>query len=441
MNLIIHRGGHEIGGSCVELATAKTRIIVDFGMPLVTADRKTFDARTLQNKSIDDLKEDGILPNIKGLYKNDVRSIDAILLSHSHLDHYGLLKYVHPEIPIYMSEGAKKLIEVSDIFTPNKIGKINAQVIAKRPKMVNRDITVTPYLVDHSAFDALAFLIEGEGKRVFYSGDFRGGGWKGKLFDKFISNPPQDIDCLLMEGTMIDRGVGKYSDEKSVFKKMTEILGKSENKIVFAYASGQNIDRIVSFYKAARKTKSLFVMDPYTACVLNAIKNDHNIIPQLDWNSVRVFIANYYGRGDMYINKINASSMRRLIPSLGKRKIKPYQLSGIQSKALMMMRDSMIPAVKQISGIKGSTLVYSLWKDYLNEKKRTPAEFWKFMDEFDLKIEYVHTSGHAVVKELQAVAKALKPKKLIPIHTFKPNLYSSLFDNVTLVRDGERIEL
>jgi hypothetical protein len=37
MRLTIHRGSHEIGGTCVELATGATRIVLDAGLPLVTA--------------------------------------------------------------------------------------------------------------------------------------------------------------------------------------------------------------------------------------------------------------------------------------------------------------------------------------------------------------------------------------------------------------------
>ena len=35
MNITIHRGTHEIGGSCVELSSGKSRILLDFGIPLV----------------------------------------------------------------------------------------------------------------------------------------------------------------------------------------------------------------------------------------------------------------------------------------------------------------------------------------------------------------------------------------------------------------------
>ena len=51
MNLIIHRGTHEIGGTCVEITTDETRIIIDLGMPLA-------DPRDKKKK----LKENGPWP-------------------------------------------------------------------------------------------------------------------------------------------------------------------------------------------------------------------------------------------------------------------------------------------------------------------------------------------------------------------------------------------
>lgn len=176
MQLTIQRGAHEIGGSCVELRTAKSRILIDFGMPLVSYQEEPFDTKVLKDKSIDELRELKVLPDIKGLYKNEAKEIDAIFISHSHLDHYGLLNYVHQDITIYMSEGAKALLAISDIFIPHKLGRLNTSIIHNRRSVNIGDISITPYLVDHSAFDALAFLIEAEGKRLFYSGDFRGHG-------------------------------------------------------------------------------------------------------------------------------------------------------------------------------------------------------------------------------------------------------------------------
>lgn len=62
---------------------------------------------------------------------------------------------------------------------------------------------ITPYLMDHSAYDAHGLLVEAAGKRLFYSGDFRGHGRKAKMFEQFLADPPPDVDLLLMEGTTL----------------------------------------------------------------------------------------------------------------------------------------------------------------------------------------------------------------------------------------------
>src|SRR3989338_1442289 len=192
MKLIIHRGSHEIGGSCVEVGTSNSRILIDLGIPLVSNRNQPFDTNQLKNKSIQQLRAEGILPDIKGLYKDEQKGIDGILLSHSHLDHYGFLQYVNPEIPVYLSRGASLLIEASNIFTPAKVGKLNTVIIKHRNRFSIGDFTITPFLVDHSAFDAFAFLIEAGGKRLFYSGDFRTHGRKAVLFKQLVEKPPQN---------------------------------------------------------------------------------------------------------------------------------------------------------------------------------------------------------------------------------------------------------
>ncbi|GAG83422.1 unnamed protein product, partial [marine sediment metagenome] len=198
-------------------------------------------------------------PDIKGLYRDEEKAIDGILISHSHMDHYGFLKFVNPDIPIYMSEGAKILVEISDIFIPYKIGKLNVKTIDKIKNFAIGEFKIDSYLVDHSAFDARAFLIEAEGKRLFYSGDFRGHGRKSILFKGMVNNPPKGIDCLLMEGSMLGRDKQLYENEDAIQAKIAKILRKRGN-ITFLFTSSQNIDRLVSAYKACLRTGSIFVI-------------------------------------------------------------------------------------------------------------------------------------------------------------------------------------
>jgi ribonuclease J len=430
MKLTIHRGTKEIGGTCVEVKTDKTRIVIDFGMPLVDASKKPFDSKTLIGKSTDDLKRLKILPDVKGLYNAEEKSIDAILISHSHMDHYGLLSYVHSGIPVYMSKGAQELIKISSIFTPNKIDKINSHVVNVKKVFNVGDIKITPYLVDHSAFDALAFLIEADGKRIFYSGDFRAHGRKSILFKRIIDNPPKSIDCLLMEGSMLGRENQKYKDEASVQKGIEKILKTADN-ITFLFVSSQNIDRLVSAYKACLKTNSTFVIDIYTAYILDRLRKVSEHIPQFNWRNVRVKF--YKNQADILAEKVST----KLLYYYNTKKIDLFEINKNKNKFLMLARDnSIFPRIlKEIEKSEGAKIIYSMWNGYLTDK------FREYCAKKGLGIEEVHTSGHATVEDLKAFAKAISPKTLIPIHTFEGKQYPRIFENVRVLKDGELFEV
>jgi len=53
----------------------------------------------------------------------------------------------------------------------------------------------------------------------------------------------------------------------------------------------------------------------------------------------------------------------------------------------------------------------------------------------------VHTSGHASIDDLKRYAEALNPAKIVPIHTFVPDKYKELFNNVQLHAEGEYWEV
>lgn len=430
MQLIIHRGTKEIGGSCVEIKTAKTRMLIDFGMPLVTPDRQPFDSKELRGKSIADLKKSKILLNIPGLYQGEKKSIDAVLISHSHPDHYGLLNYIHPEIPVYLSEGTKELIAISNLFTLMRVGAINARLIKPGKAFIIGDIKIMPMLVDHSAFDALAFLIEADRKRVFYSGDFRGHGRKGVLLKAILKNPPKNIDCLLMEGTRIGKGESSYQYELSVQKRIEDIVKTSDN-ITFLFTSSQNIDRIVSAYKACLKTGATFVIDIYTAYVLDRLQVVSKGIPQFNWRNIRVKF--YKNQADILAGKVS----KELLYKYNKQKIEMPEINSNKKKILMLSRyNSIFPRIlRSIPEHNGAKIIFSMWEGYLNE------EFKEFCKREGLLIESVHASGHASFEVLKAFAGALQPKMLIPIHTFSGKDYLVLFRNTKVLDDGESLYL
>ena len=142
--------------------------------------------------------------------------------------------------------------------------------------------------MDHSAPDALALVVEADKTRVLYSGDLRAHGRKSGLFQKLLRHPPAEIDVLLLEGTTLGRETPpKYPDEQAVENGIVEVL-KGCAKIAVLVCSSQNLDRLVSAYKAAKRAGAMLVIDPYTAYVLDRLQCISSNIPQHYWPDVRV---------------------------------------------------------------------------------------------------------------------------------------------------------
>jgi len=112
---IIHRGQHEIGGMCIEVAADDgTRILLDLGMPLQAPDGGDFPRGTPQRPT-EQLIAEGVLVEGPGVFPQDPVSPDvaAIVLTHSHLDHYGLAHHAHSAIPVYGSRGTLAVLEAA----------------------------------------------------------------------------------------------------------------------------------------------------------------------------------------------------------------------------------------------------------------------------------------------------------------------------------------
>ena len=437
MNLTIHRGAHEIGGNCIELASGETRILFDFGMPLVQpADKKKkFDSRDIQNKSAAELMAAGVLPPVTGLYQgfNGEKPVDALIISHPHQDHYGLAGYIRKEVPVYLAREAFKIIEVSDLFLSVKAHIKNPTFFEGTKPFNIGPFRITAYLMDHSAFGAYAFLVEAEGKRVFYSGDFRGHGRKAGLFHKFLRTAPAPVDCLLMEGTALNRPDGACKTESDLEEEIVKIARKYSN-IKLVHVSGQNIDRIVTIFRAAKKTNSLFVVDLYTAYFLDELRKFAKIpYPNASFKNLRVFFS----------KRMMAHLYRRNRKDIIS-KFRPFEISAEELKAgkkgaFLIFRDTLLEDIKRIENFKDSVLIYSMYTGYMKEPRFEIVQ--QFLKDNGIALQVIHTSGHATFQDLKKMVSALRPETLVPIHTFEPQVYSKFHDNVRLLPDGEMLEI
>ena len=418
MRLRIHRGTKEIGGTCIEVEAGGERLVLDVGLPLDAPD--------------DEGTREALLPAVPGFRQPD-DSLLGVLISHPHIDHYGLAGHVRPEVPVYIGEDAHNILAAASRYVPDGRAFAAPRFIENRTPVEIGPFRVTPYLVDHSAFDAYALLIEADGKRVFYSGDFRAHGRKRRLFEELVADPPGAIDVLLMEGTTIGRdGTGEgFASETDLEWEFVKAF-RDTRGLHFVWTSSQNIDRLVTIFRAAKRTGRGLLIDLYTAVVLEATGRDS--IPQSSWADVKLYIPH---RQRVFIKR------RGLFDDLQRHKanrVFPEDLPDLVAKGAVMLFRPMAMSDRGVQAVlDGAELTYSMWEGYLGEESSRRVLQW--LDDHDIPCGILHTSGHASVADLQRFAAALAPRGLVPIHSFETDRFGDFFDNVLPRDDGEWWEI
>lgn len=408
MVLTIHKGTNEIGGSCIELSTQNTTLLFDYGTPLN-------------------------LESIKLDFKN--KKIDAIIISHPHQDHFGEITMVDTTIPIYCGKLTKELMNATKLFTGQSLLANTFHHFEAWKSFQIGDITITPYLVDHSAVDAYAFLVEFDGKKVIYSGDFRANGRKSKLFDAMLLQKElKDVDVLLMEGTMLQRSNEEFSNEVSVENKIFETLHNTKT-ITFMISSSQNIDSLVSAYRACKRAGKRFVIDIYTAWILEKMSSISTSIPTMAWKDI--FVLKTYGGS--YYEKI-----KKNLDYFGDFKYRLFNhlisLDDIQkdpSHYYIKISPWHIEKLLKKLDILKANIIYSQWLGYLKPEysdAKTVKLFQQLQENHHW--AYAHTCGHADLESLKKFSSSLSPKALIPIHTEHKDEFCQHFENTVILEDG-----
>lgn len=384
------------------------RIILDMGLPLKS-------------------EHDTGLPDISGLTAPD-DSLLGIFISHPHPDHYGLLEKITAPVPVYMGDAARRIInaEVNALFTPlPSMGEVKPKIYRDKIPIHMGPFTITPYHIDHSAYDSYCLLVKAEGKRLLYSGDIRGHGRNSDLFREFINNPPMDIDVLICEGTQIGRNPNfAYPDEHSVEDKMAEFFGKTKG-MSLVWCSSQNIDRLISVWRATQRAKRKLILDMYTAEIIRMANDDS--LPGLHKERVRVFLPSSQKQ------RIVREKYFHIPKPYYPYRIYPEALAGAAPTSVMFFRPSMLQDMKRAKCLRGASLVSSLWSGYLPRHKKYLDE----MQNMGIRQIHIHTSGHATVDELRQFVEAIPTSRVVPIHLEDREGFADLSSKVELRNDHE----
>ena len=250
LNIDVLRGTNQIGGNLISVSCEETTILLDAGAELEGAV--------------------GIPPQAEALARPS--GYAAVLVTHYHRDHLGLAYEANPGIPLYLGRKAWAVQTAADQYKSQKPLHPAGFLEDRKPIQIG-PITVTPYLCDHSAFDSYMLLVEGAGNSLLYTGDFRGHGRKS--FSAFLKRLPNKVDTLICEGTTLSRPEVEPWSEERLEERVRAILSQTAGP-AFALFSSTNLDRVVTFYKAAKRTNRIFLEDLYLAELTSSAGGEHS---------------------------------------------------------------------------------------------------------------------------------------------------------------------
>ena len=401
MQIIIHRGTHQIGGCITEIATASSRIFIDMGDNLPGLEAPLTEA---QKQAL-----------VESLCNHNKRTHEAVIYTHGHFDHVGMLEYVPASMEQYMSQGTKDILLLKEEVLQKglelggrnadenrfRIQRIRDCKTWQRPPHRHKpqswqigDIKITPFFVSHSIFDAHMLLIEAEGKKVLHTGDYRGHGYISKGLFPTLQHYIKQVDVLITEGTMLNQEQ-EVSPEWVISQRMEAMMRKF--KYVFVLASATDIERLMTIENAARKANRLWV-----TCSLLLDK------------TLKYFTSFDGGQTQKLFN----SERHKLSPSKPKRKL----LKDMQDKGFAMVvgagHSERVEKIMQNFDPEKTLLIYSAWDGYyqLPEQIETNPGYSQMRSLFKNVVD-IHTSGHADRKTIEKVIKTVHPREaIIGIH-------------------------
>ena len=387
MNIIIHRGTHQIGGSAIEISTASTRIILDFGNEL----------------SLDE-KYTPINLDIDGVTKG-ILDCDGIVISHYHMDHLGQLTSALPEIPLYMGELSKEIAIISAEYQDKDLylRLLGANTFRGGEAFTIGNIHIRPLVIDHSAVDSYMFVIEAEGKRVLYTGDFRMHGLRHHILEKLVNTYIGEVDVLITEGTSLSRDADECISEAAVLEDISSYI--QDGKYVFLMCSSTNIDRIMGIWHNM-PTDKVLICDAYQKRILDTVIN------------------NVYYESSLYRRHDSP-----LVLNKG-----PYPKYYMDHGFVSLVRGTeyFISHIKEFPK-DDVRIIYSMWTGYIEEN----LSLKNLLNTYPFYI--CHASGHVSKDDLVQLIELVDPGIVIPVHTDIPEKLERIVPNrtVCVVNDNE----
>src|SRR5271157_318919 len=513
VSITVYDGAETIGGNKIFVENNGRGVFLDFGMNFAMSNTY-FDEflKERDTRGIHDLLCLKIIPELN-IYRNDLipsdldmaissfpkLNVDAVLLTHAHLDHCGNIALLDEKIPLVASPTSIAIIKAMRDISPSKMSTdlpymsmrnrlgdgmlLKAEssgeyisrdlacpgeppeglhtFVAEKPsasakprkklasgKLCCQDELTLPfdieaYNVNHSIYGAVAYILKSDSASIAYTGDFRTNGHENGDLDSFIKSA-KSAHALIIEGTRAGRDGDHETTENDVYANCLSAVENSRG-LVIADFSARNFERLEMFLTIAKKTGRQLVITSKDAYMLYAIECADTVCRSHD---VLVYqeLRESKNAWDGVIKD------RLQLPYVTHTQISADPGSYILCFSFFDM--------KHMLDIKpdGGAYIYSSSEAFSEEQEIDFRKLKHWLDRLGIRpygfdvIEVngemkpifdpgYHASGHASRESLEKVVDAIDPDILIPVHTTNGNWFKERFEHVKLVKNGERYGL
>ncbi len=417
--LTFYGGVNEIGGNKILIKDRDTKVFFDFGMSFAMK-KQFYSPPFLAPKSEKSLQEFGILPKLEGIYRFDNRAseVDAVFISHGHLDHSAYLSFIKREIPVYCGETTQIILQSlsemrrADLEFDIKDVAFNTFRTGDKKKIGSLEIE--PIHVDHSVPGAYGFVIHTSNGAVVYTGDFRVHGTKREMTLDFAAKAKEAKPVAIVTEATNMTGAS-VSSEREVENKLHDIVGQAGGIVLaeFAYA---DVDRLNSFFRAAKKSGRCLAVSLKQAYLLNSLRADKGLnVPDLDDESILIF------RKSKATNYNWEKQIMKQYPD----KIKnAFEVSKQQCKVVLALSFYDLEELVEIHPEAGSCYVLSASEPFNEEMEIDFDRLVNWLGHYGLPQYHVHVSGHIMPLQLKSILEEINSTRIFPVHTENPHLFS-----------------
>lgn len=464
-------------------------LFLDFGMSFSAAGN--YFSEFLQPRKLNgimDFVELGLLPKIKGIYRedylkhcginsNEEPAIDGVLLSHAHMDHSAYIHHLREDIPIFMRKESEIILKVleetgkasfaeimnlkkSFHYVPKKRGEGYKRLTGNDAKVKREIITVDPYSpfeingfkvtsipVDHSLPGSSSYFLESDNEAIVYTGDIRFHGRNKEFSDKFVKKAYKfNPTTMLCEGTRINES--SKGLEEDIETKATELINNHNGLAIVNYPI-RDLDRLITFYNVAKSTDRILAINTKQAYMLKLLEEDGDIeqgkYPSLNDEKIAIYFPRKKQgliSGEHYVCYDDDWKILNHEDEEVKKDYETWEREFLEEGNVLNYRDLQenpnsyifrcdFFELKELIDIKpkNGLYIHSMTEPFNEEMEIDFRRVQNWLKHFNLlPMHSMHVSGHASGDEIIGMIKEINPEKLYPIHTTNIESFDVLRD-------------